>query len=58
MDDKLEQLEKEIEEYDKKIIKLVESVGCMYIDWYQINNDVQNLKDKKNMLLFDQNIKD
>ena len=52
MDDKLEQLEKEIEEYDKKIIKLVESVGCMYIDWYQINNDVQNLKDKKNMLLF------
>ncbi len=53
MEDKLEQVEKEIKEYDKKIIALVENIGCIYIDWYQINNEVENLKAKRNLILYD-----
>ena len=53
MNDKLEQVEKEIWEYDKKIITLVEKVGCIYIDWYQINNDVENLKTKKHLIEYE-----
>lgn len=57
MNDELEQVEKEIKEYDKKIISLVENIGCIYIDWYQINNDVENLKTKRNLILYDMSTK-
>ena len=48
----LDKVNKQIETKNKSIIKMLEVFKCTNIDFYAINNDVQYLKDKKNIILF------
>ena len=50
---RLKEVNKEIADYNKKLIKLLQSVNCTHIDFYQVVNEVEYLKHKKQMILFD-----
>ena len=49
----LEDIDKQINSKNKSLIKLLKVVKCTNIDWYNVNNDVQYLKDRKNNILFE-----
>ncbi len=49
----LDSVNKDIETYNKTLIKMLETIKCDSIDWYSVNNKVQYLKDRKNLILFE-----
>lgn len=51
--DKLTQINKDIDNYNKNLIKLLETVKVTKIDWYDVINDVEYLKHKKQLILFE-----
>ena len=49
----LDSVNKDIETYNKTLIKMLKTIKCDSIDWYSVNNKVQFLKDRKNLILFE-----
>jgi len=49
----LELVEHQIDNKNKSLIKMLKVIKCTNIDWYNVNNDIQYLKDRKNNLLFE-----
>lgn len=49
----LEDIDKQIQNKNKSLIKLLKVVKCTDVNWYTVNNDVQYLQDRKNNILFE-----
>ena len=49
----LEAIDKEIKAYRNNLLKLIKLVDITHIDFYQVINDINHLKHKRQLVLFE-----